>query len=46
MLNEKNLINEQQALKLEKLKQKVNKGHQWSRYNFKQNTDSLEIWSK
>ena len=27
MLNEKNLINEQQALKLEKLKQKVNKGH-------------------
>ena len=28
MLNEKNLINEQQALKLEKLKQKVNKGNQ------------------
>jgi len=28
MLHEKNLINEQQALKLEKLKQKVNKGHQ------------------
>ena len=32
-LNEKNLLNEQQSQKLEKLKQKVNKGQQWQWYN-------------